>query len=82
LSLALADGDVPRAIRDRDQNASTAPSDTVIGLTRKGPAEIGVKAKYRGEVAKERQRQRQHDADRPDRGGPQGRKDKDFQRKF
>ena len=50
--------------------------------SRKGPAEIGVKAKYRGEVAKERQRQRQHDADRPDRGGPQGRKDKDFQRKF
>jgi hypothetical protein len=50
--------------------------------SRKGPAEIGVKAKYRGEAAKERQRKRQHEADRPDRGGPQGRKDKDFQRKF
>jgi len=50
--------------------------------SRKGPAEIGAKAKYRGEAAKERQRQRQHEADRPDRGGPQGRKDKDFQRKF
>lgn len=48
----------------------------------KGPAEIGVKDRYRGEAAKERQRQRQHEADRPDRGGPQGRKDKDFQRKF
>jgi hypothetical protein len=30
----------------------------------------------------DRRRRRQHDADRPDRGGPQGRKDKDFQRKF
>ena len=50
--------------------------------SRKGQAEIGVKAKYRGESAKERQRQRQQEADRPDRRGPQGRKDKDFQRKF
>ena len=50
--------------------------------SRKGPAEIGVKDKYRGEAAKERQRKRQHEADRPDHGGPQGRKDKDFQRKF
>jgi hypothetical protein len=50
--------------------------------SRKGPAELGVKAKYRGEAARERQRQRQDEAGRPDRGGPQGRKDKDFQRKF
>jgi hypothetical protein len=50
--------------------------------SRKGPAELGTKDKYRGEAAKDRQRQSQHDADRPDRGGPQGRKDKDFQRKF
>jgi hypothetical protein len=50
--------------------------------SRKGPAEIGIKEKYRGEAAKERQKQKQHDAGRPDRGGPQGRKDKDFQRKF
>ena len=49
---------------------------------RKGPAELGTKDKYQSEAAKDRQRQRQHDADRPDRGGPQGRKDKDFQRKF
>jgi hypothetical protein len=46
--------------------------------SRKGPAELGVKAKYRGEAARERQ----DEAGRPDRGGPQGRKDKDFQRKF
>jgi hypothetical protein len=50
--------------------------------SRKGPAEPGIKDKYRGEAAKDRQRQRQHEADCPDRGGPQGRKDKDFQRKF
>ena len=50
--------------------------------SRKGPAEPGIKDKYRDEAAKARQKQRQHDADRPDRGGPQGRKDKDFQRKF
>jgi hypothetical protein len=50
--------------------------------SRKGAAEPGIKDKFRGEAAKNRQKQRQHDADRPDRGGPQGRKDKDFQRKF
>ena len=50
--------------------------------SRKGSAELGAKDKYRGEAAKDRQKQKQHDADRPDRGGPQGRKDKDFQRKF
>jgi hypothetical protein len=32
LSLALGDGAEPGAIRDRDQNARTVPSDTVIGL--------------------------------------------------
>jgi hypothetical protein len=45
-------------------------------------AEEGRKAKHRDEEMKDRQRQQQHKADRPDRGGPQGRKDKDFQRKF
>jgi hypothetical protein len=50
--------------------------------SRKAAAEIGTKDKYRGELAKDRQRQRQHEADPPDRGGPQGRKDRDFQRKF
>jgi hypothetical protein len=49
--------------------------------SRKGAAELGKKAKHQNEAVKDRQRQRQHDADRPDRGGPQGRKDKDFQRK-
>jgi hypothetical protein len=65
----------------RDQRRRTSKG-VAPQRSRKGPAEIGVKAKHRGEAAKERQRQRQHDADRPDRGGPQGRKDKDFQRKF
>jgi anti-sigma factor RsiW len=32
LSLELGDGAEPGAIRDRDQNARTVPSDTVIGL--------------------------------------------------
>ena len=48
----------------------------------KGAADIGAKDKYRGEEKQDRQRQRQKEADRPDHGGPQGRKDKDFQRKF
>jgi hypothetical protein len=50
--------------------------------SRKGSAEPGIKDKYQGEAASDRQRQRQHDADLPGHGGPQGRKDKDFQRKF
>jgi hypothetical protein len=66
-------------VRNQRRRNSTRP---VARRSRKGPAEIGVKDKYRGEAAKERQRQRQHEADRPDRGGPQGRKDKHFQRKF
>jgi len=41
-----------------------------------------MKDKSRSEAANNRRRQRQHEADRPDRGGPQGSKDKDFQRKF
>ena len=50
--------------------------------SRKGSAEPGIKDKYQGEAARDRQRHRQHDADLPGHGGPQGRKDKDFQRKF
>jgi hypothetical protein len=50
--------------------------------SRKGLAEPGIKDTSRSEAANNRRRQRQHEADRPDRGGPQGRKDKDFQRKF
>ena len=50
--------------------------------SRKGAADPGAKEKYQAEEKQDRQRQRQNEADRPDRGGPQGRKDKDFQRKF
>jgi hypothetical protein len=66
-------------VRNQRRRNSTGP---VSRRSRKGPAEIGAKAKYRGEAVRERQRHRQHEVDRPDRGGPQGRKDKDFQRKF
>jgi hypothetical protein len=48
--------------------------------SRKAAADIEMKDKHRAAATKDRQRQ--HEADRPDRGGPQGRKDKDFQRKF
>jgi hypothetical protein len=50
--------------------------------SRKGPAALGAKKKVRMDTRKAVQRTRQEEADRPDRGGPQGRKDKDFQRKF
>jgi hypothetical protein len=50
--------------------------------SKKGAAELGAQKKARGEAQKARQRTRQHDMNRPDRGGPQGKKDKDFQRKF
>jgi hypothetical protein len=39
--LPLGDGAEPGAIRDRDQNASTVPSDTVIGLSECLPAAAG-----------------------------------------
>jgi hypothetical protein len=65
------------AAKQPDKSGKTAPQ-----RSRKGAADIGVKDKYRGEEKQDRQRQRQKEADRPDRGGPQGRKDKDFQRKF
>jgi hypothetical protein len=50
--------------------------------SRKGVADIGAEKRYRGEAKAGRDRNRRHEHDRPDRGGPQGRKDKDFQRKF
>jgi hypothetical protein len=50
--------------------------------SKKGAAELGAKKKARDEAQKAKQRRRQHDMNRPDRGGPQGKKDKDFQRKF
>ena len=59
------------------KSGKTAPQ-----RSRKGAADIGAKDKYRGQEKQDRHRQGQKEADRPDRGGPQGRKDKDFQRKF
>jgi hypothetical protein len=50
--------------------------------SRKGPAQLDGKKKVRADARKAGQRIRQHEEDRPDRGGPQGRKDKDYQRKF
>jgi hypothetical protein len=50
-------------------------------LSRKGTAEIGAEKKFRGQAQSDRQRQRQHDAERADREGLQGKKDRDFQRK-
>ena len=50
--------------------------------SRKGAGEIGAKKKFRGQAQSDRQRQRQNDAERTDRDGPQGKKDRDFQRKF
>jgi hypothetical protein len=46
--------------------------------TSKGQA---AEKKYRLEERADLTRKRQIDSERPDRGGPQGRKDKDFQRK-
>ena len=50
--------------------------------SRKGVSDIGAEKRYRAEAKADRERQQQQQRDRPDRGGPQGRKDKDFQRKF
>lgn len=47
----------------------------------KAQAAPAAEKKYRGEARADRTRKRQIESDRPDRGGPQGRKDKDFQRK-
>ena len=49
--------------------------------SKKGAAQLGAKRNVRAEAQKARQRTRQHDMDRVDRGGPQGKKDKDFQRR-
>lgn len=50
--------------------------------SRKGAADVNAKKMFRADVRNAAQRTRQHEEERPDRGGPQGRKDKDFQRKF
>lgn len=50
--------------------------------SRKGLADVGAEKRFRSQAKADRDRQRQQEHDRPDRGGPQGRKDKDFQRKF
>jgi hypothetical protein len=45
-------------------------------------AEIGAEKKFRGQAYRERLRRGQHNAERADREGPQGKKVRDFQRKF
>ena len=40
------------------------------------------KLRHQKEQKSDRLRQQQFERDRPDRGGPQGRKDKDYQRKY
>jgi len=50
--------------------------------SRKGAANLDAKKKIAAEAQKGLQRKRQHEMERSDRGGPQGQKDKDFQRKF
>ena len=47
----------------------------------KGQANPAAEKKYRGEARADRTRKRLVESERSDRGGPQGRKDKDFQRK-
>ena len=53
---------------------------TTLGHTtsksRKGSADRDAEQKFREEAKQGRQRQRQHEADRDDHGGPQGQKDK------
>jgi hypothetical protein len=50
-------------------------------VSSKAQADPAAEKKYRGEARADRTRMRQIEQERPDRGGPQGRKDKDFQRK-
>jgi hypothetical protein len=59
-----------------DESAKKGPQ-----RSRKGPAEIGAEKKHRGQAKSDRDRQAQYERERPDRRGPQGGKDKDFQRK-
>ena len=59
---------------------SLTPGDS--SKSRKGPTDRGREQKFRKEAKEGRQQQRQHEAEREDHGGPQGRKDKDYQRKF
>ena len=78
-------GDVPSGTFLVNRGSKSCPEErclTAPRQSRKGAAEPGAKEKYREEEKQDRQRQRQKEADRPDRGRPQGRKDKDFQRKF
>jgi hypothetical protein len=51
---------------------------------KRGAAHEGTKGEghRKREKHADRHRQEQHEQSRPDRGGPQGKKDKDFQRKF
>jgi hypothetical protein len=65
-------------MRKKSNKPAKAPEER----SRKGTADLEAKSRIRGEAQKAKLRTRQHDIDRPDRGGPQGKKDKDFQRKF
>jgi len=49
---------------------------------RASPKGQAAEKRYRLEERADRTRKRQIESERPDRGGPQGRKDKDFQRKY
>jgi hypothetical protein len=53
-----------------------------LGRSTEGTAEIGAERKFRGQAQRDRLGWRQHDAERADREGPQGKKDRNFQRKF
>lgn len=60
----------------------TSVSSGSSSKSRKGLADRGTEQKFRKEATEGRQQQRQREAERDDHGGPQGRKDKDYQRKF
>ena len=64
---------------DKDQKR---PRKELPQRSRKGPPELGAEKKFRAQAHSARERQRQHEAERADREGPQGKKDRDFQRKF
>ena len=50
--------------------------------SRKGAGEIGAKKNFAGRRKATARGSARHDAERTDRDGPQGKKDRDFQRKF
>jgi hypothetical protein len=66
---------------DVGQKRVGKPAKKVTTRSAKTPADLGADKRYRGQAQADRLRRRQIEQERPDRGGPQGRKDKDFQRK-